>query len=124
MKATFHRKGTAGNCNEILLYGGPLFAQQAATISISVKDHHFERPGTLSSMAPGLTRRKIFLSNKSYATEGMSLAFALQTLRRGSEPGAKRCPICGVSRPGTLLRASIVRPAALALIWLVLLIVA
>jgi hypothetical protein len=39
-------------------------------------------------------------------------------------PGEKHCRVCGLSRPGTLLRASIVKPTVMALVWLALLIVA
>jgi zinc-ribbon domain len=38
--------------------------------------------------------------------------------------GAKYCRVCGVSRPGSVLRASIIWPTALGFCWLVLLIVA
>jgi hypothetical protein len=54
------------------------------------------------------------------------LVLALRCKRCGAEvrPDEKHCHICGISRPGTLLRASIVKPTALALLWLALLIVA
>jgi hypothetical protein len=38
--------------------------------------------------------------------------------------GAKQCRVCGVSRPGSLVRVSIIWSTALGLSWLVLLIVA
>jgi hypothetical protein len=54
------------------------------------------------------------------------VVLALPCKRCGVEvrPGEKRCRVCGVSRPGTLLRASIVKPTVMALVWLALLIVA
>jgi zinc-ribbon domain len=54
------------------------------------------------------------------------VVLALRCKRCGAEvsPGAKRCRVCGVSRPGTVLRASIVKPTVMALVWLVLVAVA
>ena len=51
---------------------------------------------------------------------------ALPCRRCGAEAraGTKRCSVCGISRPGSLLRASIIRPAVLVFIWVALLIAA
>ena len=60
------------------------------------------------------------------AQKGAVLVFSLACRSCGADVsrGAKRCQVCGVSTPGSLLRASIVKPTILALLWLVPLIVA
>jgi ribosomal protein L40E len=53
-----------------------------------------------------------------------SLILACKGCGAEVSPGAKYCRVCGISRPSSLLRASIIRPSALGLLWLALLLLA
>jgi len=68
-------------------------------------------------------RRGIIATTKCSCSENQTLGAAMLVLACkgcGAElsAGSKRCRVCGISRPGSLLRASIIRPTALALLWL------
>jgi hypothetical protein len=73
---------------------------------------------------PELTRRQSVLYKVLEGRRGLVLALPCKRCGVEVRPGEKRCRVCGVSSPGTVLRASIVKPTILALLWLVLLIVA
>jgi hypothetical protein len=44
------------------------------------------------------------------------LALACKGCGAEVSAGSKRCGVCGISRPGSLLRVSVIRPTALALL--------
>jgi hypothetical protein len=53
-----------------------------------------------------------------------SLILACKGCGAEVKPGTKFCRVCGISKPASLLRASIIRPTALVLVWLALLLIA
>jgi hypothetical protein len=72
-------------------------------------------------------RRGIIAMTKCSCRDNQRLegdvGFGLQGLRRGGEHWFQAL-LCGISKPGSLLRASIIKPTALALLWLALLLIA
>src|SRR6516164_5962957 len=88
------------------------------TRSISAKQRNCELLSTRNNR-----NDEVFLPSHP-ATRKAMLALACKRCGAEVSTGSKRCRFCGISRPGSLLRASIIRPTALALLWLVLLVIA
>src|SRR6516225_8330687 len=101
----------------------PVSKQPRLLRSLSLRLGGFatELPLLLSSISIQLRfdykRRQVHLLRSLSTRNNRNDMLALACKGCGAEgsSGSKRCRVCGISRPGSLLRASIIRPTALAL---------
>src|SRR6516164_1552049 len=84
------------------------------TRSISAKQRNCELLSTRNNR-----NDEVFLPSQP-ATRKAMLALACKGCGAEVSTGSKRCRVCGISRPGSLLRASIIGPTIPALLWLAL----